>query len=234
MRRAFSFCAFALFAIALQTRPLSAQSDPRACDIWHHSKDEHPNPNELMAIAGRPDGLHQAAIGNGGCLELGENYKIFVSATSLQDLTNRSSLIVAGQVTDTKVQLEDSGRKIVTHFTIQVETALKGTAKPDGTVDFAHAGGKITFDDGTIAKISVPMIVTLQPGHRYVLFLSDKPNVASNATYEGQSIFELDADGQTVHPQLQVTGDTLADAAKYTQVQFLEVIREFVALQNKQ
>jgi hypothetical protein len=83
---------------------------------------------DVMRLSGRPDGLHKAALANGGRFysEKDTPGRADGPAPDLSSLTRFSPLIVLGRVTSSHTELANEGREINTVYTIAIDHVFKG------------------------------------------------------------------------------------------------------------
>src|SRR5580700_2249544 len=117
-----------------------------------------------------------------------------VSATSVpsltfEELTDRSELIVSGQVTRSWADWDSEHKFIWTHYELSVSNAQKGT--PGLTVELAEPGGVVGIQGMAIAGA-----VVYQPGDHVLVFLQRMPNGYLRTTGWSQGKYTVDSTGR--------------------------------------
>jgi hypothetical protein len=184
----------------------------------------------LVKLARLPDGLHKAALANGGTyVKLGSDSP-WNMAGSLDDLVSDSSTIVIGQVIGERAVLVNDGRAIRTEYTFRLASVLKGAGTNSETRIVVLPGGTYRFDDGTSATIDEFSVPRLLVRHTYMIFGS--PLDASPRTiapsYSDQGVFELGSDGKTVTPHTIRPGDTMRRLSNSSQAQLISDVQSSI------
>jgi hypothetical protein len=113
--------------------------------------------------------LREVAAANGGHFEMQHNVNTESKASDLSMLGQASDLVIVGRPTTARVQLSPNGKMIYTYYEVAIDETLKG-ARPGRTVVVKIPGGKVTFDDGSVAEIVTPNF-EIHLDAKYVLFL---------------------------------------------------------------
>lgn len=180
---------------------------------------------ELVDISRQDDGLHKAAMANHGYYLESDDGSPWNRASSLQDLVHGSREVFVGTVRDGRSELEHHGRYIRTRYSVEVEQILKGSLLPGQVVSFLLPGGKVTFDDGTVAEVRKEKEPPLLKDHRYVLFTLDSAEEAGlRSAWADEGVFELLSNG-SVHPHAYYSWDSSRAAKELTQEQFLSKVQ---------
>jgi hypothetical protein len=113
-----------------------------------------------------------AALGALTCLALfaGQVRASVVRSLSLEELTKRADEIVVGIPTEQQSRRHIDGKLIVTDFSLQTETVLKGESKAGETTVITVLGGKL---DGI--GLQVPGEAGMAIGQRVIAFLYRAP-----------------------------------------------------------
>jgi hypothetical protein len=112
-----------------------------------------------------------------------------VPRLSFEELTDRSELVVSGQINRSWADWDAEHRYIWTHYELNVSGALKGTA---GSGLIFNEPGGIVGETG----MSVPGSVGYLTGEDVVIFLQRMPNGYLRTTGWSQGKFRLDRDGK--------------------------------------
>jgi hypothetical protein len=166
----------------------------------------------LMRLSREEDGLHKAALANGGSYVLripGTRWNV---AATVADLVSESKLIAIVNVSSEETRLINDGRGIGTFYKFSVISVLEGDATNLASSMIELPGGTYVYDDRSIAAIDVERRPRMRVGHTYVIFL--KPSATSSnilePTFESQGIFEVSDDGATVRHYSMESGDTIS------------------------
>ncbi|MDP9053357.1 MAG: hypothetical protein M3N93_03520 [Acidobacteriota bacterium] len=111
-----------------------------------------------------------------------------VSALNFEELTDRSEVVVHGQVTRVWSDWDSEHKYIWTHYEIAVDSAPKGA--PGATVVVSEPGGVV----GDVA-ISVSGVVSYATGEQVAVFLQRMPNGYLRTTGWNQGKFAVDKTG---------------------------------------
>ena len=180
---------------------------------------------ELVDISRQDDGLHKAAMANNAYYLESDDGSPWNRASSLQDLVHGSREVFVGTVRDGRSELEHHGRYIRTRYSVEIEQILKGSLQPGQVVSFLLPGGKVTFDDGTVAEVRKEKEPPLLKDHRYVLFtLHSTEEVGLRSAWADEGVFELLSNG-SVHPHAYYSWDSLKAAKELTQEQFFSKVQ---------
>ncbi len=165
---------------------------PMDAQVQGNTGEASPSVRQLSPITIRnllrePGGL-EACAKLAGHFVVNRNRHLFARAT-LGTLTDASSLILIGRVSDSKASLIEEGDSILTTYTIVPEAILKGSAT--GNIVVSALGGTITFPDGTSAQILTPETQATKVGSRYCFFLKAGNDGEKEFTNGEESIFAL-------------------------------------------
>jgi hypothetical protein len=183
---------------------------------------------EIVQASRESDGLHKAALLSNGHFVKSNDVVPWNGVASLDEVVHTTPKIIVGFVVDSRSELFDNGRNIRTHFSVQVEDAMKGEVRSGEIVDFVQLGGTITFSDGAVAVVDMTKQPLLLKNHRYVLFANDSSQDKSLLPVGAdESVFELNLDGHSVRPHAS-DHSVLRTTSQLTQDQFLSKIRDLV------
>lgn len=112
-----------------------------------------------------------------------------VPRLSFEELTDRSELVVSGQINRSWAEWDAEHKYIWTHYELKVSGTLKGTA--GSSVVFSEPGG-IVGETG----MSVPGSAAYLAGEEVVIFLQRMPNGYLRTTGWSQGKFRLDRNGK--------------------------------------
>ena len=91
---------------------------------------------------------------------------------TVETLVDYSSVIVVGRIASNRCWLNAKGELITTDYEVVVEQSLKGWPSPADRLTMSVAGGRLVFEDGSVAEvISGGMALPLKD-ETYILFLS--------------------------------------------------------------
>ncbi len=129
-----------------------------------------------------------------------------VPKLSFEELTDRSELIVSGQIAGSSASWDSEHKFIWTHYTLTVSGAEKGA--PGATVGFAEPGGVVGMQG-----MAIPGSVVYQPGDRVLVFLERMPNGYLRTTGWSQGKYTLDSAGR-LHGETSLRGLDVVSAQK--------------------
>jgi hypothetical protein len=122
-----------------------------------------------------------------------------VIALDLATIADKSDIVLRGTLVSSASSVSDDRTWIVTDYQIRVSEVFDGSAKPGDTVTLRLPGGRVQFDDGSVAEVSQFEFRGLELGREYVLFLSRSREAQGAARYElawgTQGTFELTSQG---------------------------------------
>ncbi|HEY2961852.1 MAG TPA: hypothetical protein VGJ37_05515 [Pyrinomonadaceae bacterium] len=110
----------------------------------------------------------------------------------LADLVNNSAAVIIGTVQKNTPVLSTDGKSLSLDYAITVEYVYKGRIKRGTTIIVSLPGGRMKFEDGSIAEIMTPWFKKMQNGKTYALFL--QPEGGSSrfiTTGEAQGVIEI-------------------------------------------
>jgi hypothetical protein len=122
----------------------------------------------------------------------------FISLKPLPDLvtelTQKADAVVIATFVAKSSQITTNGTSIFTDYALRVDEALKdartGTLKPESTITVTRPGGKVLLY-GQIASYTALTFKPLQPGRRYLLFLSYLPSTGAYRAVNADSSFDI-------------------------------------------
>lgn len=187
---------------------------------------------ELVHLARQPEGLHKAALANGGHYEIISSGVPWNRADSLEELVAGSSVVFIGVVRSATAALVDAGRGIATSYVLRPEETLKGDLQQEQAVVLRLPGGRINFADGSIAVVKDETGPALQKDNRYVIFAAwSRGELKSTSTEQG--IFELEEDGKTIRTYVsEENADSFLTSNCMSQQDFLRQLRR-IAKQSR-
>jgi hypothetical protein len=110
------------------------------------------------------------------------------------ELTEKADAVVIVTFVSKSSQITTNGKNIFTDYELRIEEALKdgrtGTLKPETTITVTRHGGKVLLF-GKIARISLSAFKPLEPGRRYLLFLSYLPSTGAYQAVDANSSFDI-------------------------------------------
>jgi hypothetical protein len=129
---------------------------------------------------------------------------------TIPELVQESTLIVLGRTALNRSRLDPDGNGIRTAYQFNVESVLKGD-RPGPSVTVVLIGGRVVFEDGSIAELRVANSERPVQGERYLLFLhAPKASPASVSdlyapgefipVWDVQGLFRLPGGGGGVVP----------------------------------
>lgn len=116
-----------------------------------------------------------------------------VPSLSFESLTDRSELVVSGQVARSWTDWDSEHKYIWTHYELSVSATHKGASA--ATVVVSEPGGVVGIEGQAVAGV-----VGYQTGERVLVFLQRMPNGYLRTTGWSQGKFEVDAAGR-LHPE---------------------------------
>jgi hypothetical protein len=120
------------------------------------------------------------ALRTGGLKEAAKVTGEFISETSgpdwggaetIAELVQASTLILIGRTESNRSRLDSSGNLILSAYQFEVESVLKGEHALQ-RVTVVLLGGRVVFDDGSIAELRVARTERPVSHEKYLLFLS--------------------------------------------------------------
>jgi hypothetical protein len=183
----------------------------------------------LHELATQPDGLHKAALSNGGIFEVGGHTAPRGRVPDLPSLTAASAMIVSARVLESHSLLTDQGRQIETVYSLDVDQTFKGSTATH--LSLTMHGGSYKFSDGSIATQTENLGRPLVQNVEYILFLrsnTDQANMYHLAAV-GQAVFEVARDGTHLYSHTYVSGDPLRDEANAGKAAFIQRLQGIIA-----
>ena len=127
-----------------------------------------------------------------------------VPGLSFEQLTDRSDLVVTGEVARTWTDWDSEHKYIWTHYELTVSATHKGASA--ATVVLSEPGGVVGLQGMAIAGA-----VGYQPGEHVLVFLERMPNGYLRTTGWSQGKYSIDAAGR-LRPESTVGGVELVSA----------------------
>lgn len=187
---------------------------------------------QLMRLSRQPDGLHKAALANGGTYVVYGSEEKWIAAVSVANLVRECKIAAVVKITSQEIRLTGDGRGIGTFYKFDLESVLKGALERPHLYSIVRPGGTYVFSDNSIASAVSLNSPRLHIGGTYLVFVSPSSDSPENLwpTFDSQGIFELLGDGVTVHNYSMTQGDHLRE--KYdqeSQAQLLGDTREAIS-----
>ena len=129
-----------------------------------------------------------------------------IAHLSLQEITLRSEMILSGRISDSWAEWDSSHKYIWTHYTVTMESTVKGRSRR--TVEVAEPGGIM----GTTAMF-IGGATGYRRGERVLIFLERMPNGYLRTAGLGQGKYGIDQQNR-VHGIALPDGVTLAEATQ--------------------
>lgn len=187
----------------------------------------------LVRLARQPDGLHKAALANGGTFESGGGDPP-KGIYDLPSLAVMSTIIVSAKVLKSESILVNEGRDIETLSTLQITQIFKGQSS-EQLLHLSMRGGAYTFPDGSKATQTEDIERPLVENVEYILFLEraqDRPNLYYPTAWTGQDVFEVARDGSHLFSHTYLRKDPLRDEAKAGREAFVQRLQKLIASQR--
>ena len=110
------------------------------------------------------------------------------------ELSEKADAVVMVTFVSKSSQITTDGTYVFTDYELRIEEALKdgrtGTLKPETTITVTRPGGKVLLY-GKIASFESLRFKPLQPGRRYLLFLSHLPSTGAYDAVDANSSFDI-------------------------------------------
>lgn len=124
-----------------------------------------------------------------------------IMALDLPSVADRSDLIIRGVVVGRTSSVSEDGAWLVTDHEIQVNELFDGVGTPGEIISLRLPGGRVQFEDGSVAEIPIDEFRGMELGPEYVLFLArSRGSALPKAHYElawgTQAAFELTPAGR--------------------------------------
>jgi len=104
----------------------------------------------------KPDGMHQAAKVNGGNLYLSRFHSYgWLLYLTLDSLAENADIGIVGTPISSEYKLSDNGTSIITEYKVKVDEAIQGKVRYEDVVTVDLPGGRIVFDDGSVAELEM-------------------------------------------------------------------------------
>jgi hypothetical protein len=112
-----------------------------------------------------------------------------IARLSLDEMTARSETIVSGQITDSWTAWDSDHKYIWTHYTVTVDSTVKGTSAR--TVEITEPGGVVG-----IVGMNIGGATSYTKGEHVMIFLERMPNGYLRTAGLGQGKYGIDAQGR--------------------------------------
>lgn len=110
----------------------------------------------------------------------------------LADLANHSTMVIIGTPQRNTPTVSSDGKSISLDYSVRAEYVYKGKLQSGSLITVSLPGGRVRFDDGSVAEIMTPWFKKMQNGKTYALFLrSGAANDQFVTTGEAQGVFEI-------------------------------------------
>lgn len=106
----------------------------------------------------------------------------------LEHLVKDSDVIIVGTTGNNRSWLSESGRTIYTSYDVKIVHAVKGTVKTNNEITVSVLGGRVSFEDGSIAEVKPHGAVMPTPGGRYLFFLRQTVDVSAEQEAAGKGM----------------------------------------------
>lgn len=147
------------------------------------------------------DGIFRSAQETRGLKEKAKEARYFrdtqkpkdaTAYADLEDLANHSTVVIIGTPRQNTPVLSGDGKSVSLDYVVRVEYVYKGNLRTGSFISVCLPGGKLKFDDGSIAEIMTPWFKKMQNNKTYALFLQSGPvNGSLTTTGEAQGVFEI-------------------------------------------
>jgi len=195
---------------------------------WAQSNVKRERMARISQLLAEPDGLHKAAVYNGGYFRQSVERHGLVAYRDLASLAGASDAVLVGQILENKCMLSSNGQYVVTEYSVRAEEVLQGVVRPGSVLKIRMPGGRFTFPDGVTVEEDHASVRGMMDGRRYLLYIK---YVAAEQSYyppaiDGQGVFELHPDGRTVISHANRRIDPLAAKSEVQQADLLKEARE--------
>lgn len=137
-------------------------------------------------------GLRAAAAVNGRYVTARPHGRGWEPLT-LADLVNLSHVVVVGQAKSHRMVLSGDGRWVVSEYAVSVNDAIAGS-NISAQIRVAMFGGRVSFDDGTMAQVDTPGFMRPFNDRTYMWFLRKSEFEKANVPWDAKpGLFELAA-----------------------------------------
>ena len=133
--------------------------------------ERHPDP-EIRArqlAAFKKGGLREAARITGSYLV--SVMQPDVEVKQLVDLVRPSVMIVRARVGENRSWIDETGQTVTTQYRVRVTAAEHGNSHVGQDVTVVVPGGRVEFEDGSIAEVRMAGLPLPGPGQEFVMFL---------------------------------------------------------------
>lgn len=120
---------------------------------------------------------------------------------TLPQLVEASTLVVIGTPERNHCGITPDGHTITTDYDFKIEQVFKGTVSVGDHIRVGLPGGRVQFEDGTVAEVRTPGFQKMVNGNRYVLFLEPRHPLHGEGylpTGLRQGLLSFSADGNTM------------------------------------
>lgn len=152
----------------------------------------------------------------------------FLEYVDLKSIARASKSVVIGSPIENFCGLSEHGRSITTTYKFKVEESFKGKYHDGDIMLVSLPGGRVSFEDGTVAQINVIGLRKMVNGNRYLLFLVPRFQSKDDdyiLTGGSRGLFELAADG-TVRASARPGIHALSAFSGTKQDEFLDKVKK--------
>ena len=112
--------------------------------------------------------------------------------SDLKGLAKDSSAVIIGIPQDNVSTLSADGKSITLDYKVKVMYVYKGALQEGNIITVSLPGGRVSFEDGSMAEIRSPWFKKMMGGKAYALFLTPAPRAGAYATTgEAEGLFEV-------------------------------------------
>jgi hypothetical protein len=105
------------------------------------------------------------------------------SRLDIELLTKNSAAVVVGTTTKKLgSRLTSEGQLIFTDYEVTVQERIKGEVAAGARITVSLPGGRVEFEDGTIAELTTPNFEHMKTGGTYTLFLNESATAPGGYT----------------------------------------------------
>ena len=112
--------------------------------------------------------------------------------SDLAGLAGSSSAVIIGIPQDNVTALSPDGKSATIDYKVRVMYVYKGRLQEGDVITVSLPGGRVSFEDGSVAEVRTPWFKKMMNGKAYALFLA--PSARSRVfatTGEAQGVFEI-------------------------------------------
>ena len=146
---------------------------------------------------------------------------------SMDSVSNLSSAVIIGTAQSNACRLSADGKKITIDYKVEVQGVLKGNLKAGDIVTVSLPGGRVSFEDGTMAEVRTPWFKKMENDKTYVLFLSGGDQGVFVTTGGPQGVYGM-SEGETIKTHSGRLKDPMWKYSGMGKDVFLEEVRKTV------